>query len=93
MDLHALALRASKNEILARYFGRPASTSDWEAVFKAWPQEQVHTFELILKEIEGMELDVEMKASRRHEVADTRLKQRFESVKADLLKRANSAHN
>ncbi len=89
MDLHALALRAAKNEILAHYFGRKASVSEWEGAFKSWPEEQIHTLTLILKEIEGMELDVEMKASRRHEVADARLKQRFESLKVDLL---NAAH-
>lgn len=84
MDLHNLALRASKNDVLARYFGRKGSLADWEKILTTWPQEQVQTFELILGEVEGMELDVEKKAARRHEIADTRMKQRFEAVKADL---------
>lgn len=66
MHLHALALRASKNAILARYFGRPVEASEWEAVFKSWSEEEVMTFGLILNEIEGMEHDVESKAARRH---------------------------
>ncbi len=90
MDLHALALRAARNEVLAHYFGRKGSLSEWEVVLKNWPEEQVHTFELILKEVEGMEMDVEQKASRRHEVANTRMKQRFEAVKLDLIQKTNT---
>ncbi len=84
MDLHALALRASKNEILAQYFGRKGSASEWEDVLRLWPEEEIQTFQLILGEIEGMELDVELKASRRREVVNTRMRQLFEKVKTDL---------
>ncbi|QQR55269.1 hypothetical protein IPG41_01775 [Candidatus Peregrinibacteria bacterium] len=90
MDFHALALRASKNEVLAHYFGRKGGIEEWEAVFKRWPEEELHTCELILREIEDMEMDVEKKAARRHEVANTRMKQQFESVKMNLLQKVNS---
>lgn len=89
MDLHALALRASKNEILAHYFGRKGNMSEWENVFGHWPEEEVQTFELILNEIESMSLGVVNKAGKRHEINETRLKQRFEALKANLLKQAS----
>lgn len=90
MSLHSLALRASKNAILARYFGRSMDAPEWETVFKSWSEEEVTTFGLILNEIEGMELDVEEKALRRHEVNQARLRQRVEAVTIEVERKTNS---
>lgn len=93
MDLHALAIRASKNEILARYFGQKGTVLQWEDVLKVWPEKERETFALVLSEVEGMELDVEQKAARRHEINQTRAKQRFEGVKANLLKQVHGKNS
>lgn len=89
MDLRPLANRLSKNAIIARYFGRAMSEAEWLDILPTWSQEQLQTFELILIEIEGMELDTAKKASKRHETNQARLKQRFEAVKANLIKQAS----
>lgn len=89
MDLRPLANRLSKNAIIARYFGRAMSETEWLEIMASWSQERLQTFELILIEIEGMQLDTAKKASKRHETNQARLKQRFESMKANLIQQAS----
>lgn len=89
MDLRPLAHRLSKNAIIARYFGRAMSEIEWLEIMASWSQERLQTFELILIEIEGMQLDTAKKASKRHESNQTRLKQRFEAMKANLIQQAS----